>query len=205
MERKLQERMVGASVLIIALVIIGPMLLDHGFDDRVAQKTIPGQRAEELRTHTFRLNESRAGQGPAVPPVRSVVPTKLPAPVARVEAEFGHARANAPPASASASAEPKGEAGVVQSPAKTPGARPAEPRGAGDWVIQVGTFGQKANAVRLVASLKKRGFAAFMTPITRAGKTLYRVRVGPPGSREAAAGVASRLEAAGQTGQIVTR
>ena len=62
--------------------------------------------------------------------------------------------------------------------------------------MQVGTFGQKDNAERLAASLKRRGFAAFVSPATRSGRTLYRVRVGPAGTREAATSVAARLAAA---------
>jgi DedD protein len=71
--------------------------------------------------------------------------------------------------------------------------------------VQVGTFGLKDNADRLAARLKQQGFAAFVSPAERSGKTLYRVRVGPPGSREAAAAVVARLAATGQTGQIVAR
>ena len=87
-------------------------------------------------------------------------------------------------------------------PAPSPAARPATAAG-GDWLVQVGTFGQKDNAERLAASLKQRGFAAFVSPLSRPDKTLYRVRVGPAGSREAAADVAGKLAAAGQSGQIV--
>jgi DedD protein len=71
--------------------------------------------------------------------------------------------------------------------------------------VQVGTFGQKANADRLVASLRNRGFEAFVSATERAGKPLYRVRVGPAGSRDAATATAGRLSQAGQSGQIVSQ
>ena len=46
MERKLQERMVGAGVLILALVIVGPMVLDGGSDRTVRmRKRFPGNAA----------------------------------------------------------------------------------------------------------------------------------------------------------------
>ena len=70
-------------------------------------------------------------------------------------------------------------------------------------MVQVGTFGQKANAERLVKDLRAKGFDAFVSELERSGKLLYRVRVGPAGTREAAADLARRLAAAGQAGQLV--
>jgi len=84
-----------------------------------------------------------------------------------------------------------------------PVAAPAQ--SSGGWLVQVGTFGQKANAERLAAGLKAKGFAAVVSPTQRAGDTMYRVRVGPAGTREAALAVAARLSAAGQSGQVVTQ
>lgn len=48
------------------------------------------------------------------------------------------------------------------------------------WVVQLGTFGEKANADRLISELRKKGFDAYVRPITKAeGTRLYRVYVGP--------------------------
>jgi DedD protein len=203
MERKLQERMVGAGVLVIALVIVGPMLLDSRSGSDVAN-VVPGQRSDELRTHTFRLDEppvdTVATPSAAPPPT---MPASTPAPVMPAAGEpSGLAASAQQPGSAETSARARDAPGDA-SPARTPVSAPSAL--AGDWLVQVGTFGQKNNANRLAAGLKERGFAAFVSPATRGGKTLYRVRVGPPGSREDAAGVASRLAAAGHTGQIVTQ
>jgi DedD protein len=208
MERKLQERMVGAGVLIIALVIVGPMILDGRSDD-VTEDAIPGQRSEELRTHTFQMNEAASSparpteipQPPALPaPGRQPVispGTNLPPPATQVTA------AAPPPKPAvvevPAAPVPKVAEPATKAPVPPPGARTV----AGDWLVQVGTFGQKDNADRLTASLKQRGFAAFVSSAARSGKTLYRVRVGPAGTREEAGKVATRLAAAGQAGQIV--
>ena len=75
MERKLQERMVGAGVLILALVIVGPMILDGGSGDDVAQDAVPGQRSDELRTHTFSLSQP----SPAGPTARDSESMAVPA------------------------------------------------------------------------------------------------------------------------------
>jgi DedD protein len=206
MERKLQERMVGAGVLVIALVIIGPMLLDSRSGSDVTEDTVPGQRSEELRTHTFRLDESREQQA-------ATRLTRQPQPSASPSVNIpGPPQAERPAVSETNSPPPPatGNAGAAAAPAAQSGSRPAQKPVAtppapatGEWLVQVGTFGQKDNADRLVARLKQRGFPAFVSPTTRNGKTLYRVRVGPAGTREAASDVAERLAAAGHPGQVV--
>ncbi len=223
MERKLQERLVGAGVLIFALVIVGPMILDGGPAGGDDQAEIPGQRPDEIRTQTFQLNESAAPPAtvPVVPAAPAAAPPRDPAAVTLPEP----AQPPASPAQLAApvpASEPERPV-AMPAPAKSlppaPGREPAKaapPRPAGaettaaagagaGFLVQVGTFGQKDNAQRLVRTLTGRGFAAFVSPLSRDGKTLYRVRVGPPGAREAAEGLASRLAAAGQSGQVVAQ
>lgn len=227
MERKLQERMVGAGILVLALVVIGPLLLDgeprHSADGELP----PGQRVDEIRTHTFRLDQASPGAPPR-PAVAPIAPPPSPR-APRNEAAAGVERAApamAEPMPAVAEpAAPKPQAVVevrpdpvptkVQPPSsEEPRSRPAAtakpeaatpPRDAGGWVVQVGTFGQKANADRLAASLKRAGFDAYVSPSARGDKSLYRVRVGPAAARDEAADLASRLAAAGHAGQVVAR
>jgi DedD protein len=70
-------------------------------------------------------------------------------------------------------------------------------------VVQLGSFGQRENAERLARELKSQGFAAFVSPLTHTGRTLYRVRVGPEEQRGAAEELARRLTSAGHAGSIV--
>lgn len=207
MERKLQERLVGAGVLILALVIVGPMILDGGPPGDEAEPPVPGQRPDELHTQTFSLNEPTRARAPEPGPA----PTAVPAPptVPRVEPSAPAAPPVAPAAAVAEQAPPAPAPVVEPSPpaaaaSPRPSPEPAAPA-AGGFVVQVGTFGQKDNAERLVRTLKGRGFAAQVSPTSRGGKTLYRVRVGPAGSREAAAGVARELAAAGHPGQVVAQ
>lgn len=222
MERKLQERMVGAGVLILALVILGPMILSGGNGERPSG--VPNQQGEEIRSHTFSLD--RKPLPPAAQPLppgapRDVAslapaaPASRPPPVtAAVPAEI------AKPAPAEPVSAPAPEPTVVKA---TPPPKPQQPEplskpqqsgppGKGDadatggrWVVQVGTFGQKANADRLVATIRTSGFDAFISATDRGGKPLYRVRVGPAGTREAASEIAARLAQSGQAGQVVSQ
>jgi DedD protein len=226
MERKLQQRMVGAGVLILALVILGPMVLDGGSGTPVEEEAVPGQRTDELRTHTFRLDPAATDKANApAPPSAGPPPAAasagearpLPAPVVAPPPETTAAPAAAVSVGAVAkrTAEPTADPGRAAPPAVASTAAPppavpqstAQPGAAtgGGWLVQVGTFGQQDNSERLVKTLTGRGFAAFASPTTRGGKTLYRVRVGPAGSREAAAAMADRLAAAGQSGQVVAQ
>jgi DedD protein len=65
----------------------------------------------------------------------------------------------------------------------------------GEWVVQVGAFGSAEAARRLVDELSAAGYAAQLAPVTRAGRTLHRVRVGPASGRPAAEQLAERLKA----------
>lgn len=219
MERKLQERMIGAAVLVIALVIVGPLVLDGGQQGDLDADAIPGQRSDELHTRTIDLRAPAATAAATPPPdaVPVATPAVVPATVAPAAA--------APEASAEAAAAPAvpDAATVVRQPAPQPvqppaPARPASsgtppapapaaqgPAGSGAWLVQVGTFSQKGNAEKLAATLKGGGFAPSISTVTSGGRKLYRVRVGPAGSREAAASLARRLAAAGHPGTVVSQ
>ncbi|CAA0087923.1 Cell division protein DedD [Zhongshania aliphaticivorans] len=54
------------------------------------------------------------------------------------------------------------------------------------WVVQVGVFGSQSNADGLKKSLQSAGYKAFIDEISRNGKPLYRVLVGPVISNEKA-------------------
>jgi len=228
MERKLQERMIGAGVLVVALALLAPLLLDGTPQGSVDAGGVPGQRPDELRTHTFTVGgaRDRASGDPAASDTR---PTGIaaanpasqppppaasgPAPAATVPAAAAPAPDPvplAPPPTAAASPAPKpvpagAEPGAAPAaaPAKAPAPARAAPAASGGWVVQVGTFGQRENAERLATGLKGKGFAAAVSATSRAGKTMYRVRVGPAGSKDEARAVADRLKAAGQAGQVV--
>ena len=72
------------------------------------------------------------------------------------------------------------------------------------WVVQIGSFGDRKNAEKEVASLKAKGFPAFVRRfVTAEDKVLYRVRIGPEKDRSRAEKLSERLSKAGIKGQIV--
>jgi DedD protein len=70
------------------------------------------------------------------------------------------------------------------------------------WTVQLGSFGSRENADRLVHQLKLKGYAAFVSETVSHGHKWYRVRVGPEHDRAAAAAVAARLRATGHAGTL---
>jgi cell division septation protein DedD len=54
------------------------------------------------------------------------------------------------------------------------------------WIVQVGSFSSSANAENVVASLRLKGMSAYQETLTSSGSEIFRVRVGPFLSRDAA-------------------
>jgi DedD protein len=231
MERKLLERMLGAAALVAALVVLGPLLLD-GNRNSLPRRDGPaaGGSAEELQTHTVTLQASGRLRPTSVSEDRAVSRTGiapgLPTPVSGTATEQQPAPAPARPATAP---EPMGarvpaprptSVGDATAPAidttkttrtgDTGAGRPVQAAKAAPvaasseaWAVQVGTFGERANAERLTRQLTERGFAAFLSPFSRGGKIFFRVRVGPAHDRASAAELARQLATAGHAGPVV--
>jgi cell division septation protein DedD len=54
-----------------------------------------------------------------------------------------------------------------------------------------------------VKELNGAGYRAYISPVTRSGKTLHRVRVGPEGDKAGAEQLARRLKARGLPATVV--
>src|SRR5688572_29013884 len=132
---------------------------------------------------------------PGIPPALSSTDSAASSPSASRPASA----AGAPPDAGSARAPP-----AAQTTPRADTARPvpvgAEPR---SFVVQLGSFGSKENAERLVRDMTAKGFATFIAPITTNGRELYRVRVGPTRDRASAEALAAQLKRMGQSGSIV--
>lgn len=87
-----------------------------------------------------------------------------------------------------------------------PAAKPpaAKPPASGAWVVQLGSFGEPANAKRLADRVATFGYEAHVSDFRSGGRLLHRVRLGPHGTRGEAEAVASSLSAHGFPAQVVT-
>ena len=75
---------------------------------------------------------------------------------------------------------------------------------AGDWAVQLGSFGDEENARRLADRIAAYGHKPRISDYQSGGRLMYRVRVGPHATRAAAEAAASSLSAHGFVAQVVT-
>ncbi len=197
MDRALKERIIGAIVLVLFVVLVVPVFLDgpSNSGEVISQLVpLPGQSGEE--NQTIILNRDRtqpvpaasSNNPPAAEPQREVKPEPELEPEQKSEPEPEPESEHEP-----AQAEPEVVVAAVAEPASSTGM----------WAVQLGSFGNKENADKLAADLKKLGFAAFRSQLATSSGELHRVRVGPQKDRESAEAVAEQLSKAGQKGQVV--
>ena len=188
MDRALKERIIGAAVLVVFVVMIVPVFLDGppaGGEIVSERVPLPGQAAQD-DSRTVVLERDRKEPVPAT--------AEQAAPERRQET----ARQPQPAAAAETDPEPKKPAPDPIPQAQLPDSSPT-----GMWVVQLGSFENQQNAERLAADLRKQGFAAFLSQLSMDSGRLHRVRIGPQKDRESAEAMAARLQKAGHKGQVV--
>ena len=195
MERALKERIIGAIVLVIFVVLVVPIFLDGPSDDGeiVSQRVLlPGQKDQDMKTVVLERgrsepipvvnssgdNSAKSDEVPAEPRVMQPTPETVPQQeIVRVE----------------------------QDPSPRPPAEPQEPAASttGMWAVQLGSFSNKENAEKLAADLRKQGYAAFLSQLQTSSRQLHRVRIGPQKDRASAEAMAARLLKVNHKGQVV--
>jgi DedD protein len=192
MERALKERIIGAAVLVLVVVLLVPVFLDGtpGGDEIVSERVpLPGQA--EQKSQTVVLDRDR----------------KDPVPVATGSTPAQKQKQEPPPKPLVKQAEPE-----TLKPDPDPEPEPARPAAeesaanassTGMWAVQLGSFGNQENAERLAADLRKQGHAAFLSQVMTSDGQRHRVRIGPQKDRAAAEAVAASLKTAGYDGKVL--
>ena len=70
------------------------------------------------------------------------------------------------------------------------------------YAVQLAAYSDDKGANALATRLKRSGYPAYTEPLKTSRGTLWRVRVGPYSSRDAATGVRDKLKAEGQSGIV---
>lgn len=180
MELRARERLVGALVLVAAVVMVVPAILK-------GRAPAPENESDEA-TRRFVVKLA-----PAEAPPREEVPVPEP----ELPRESARAVAASPPPDVAASGEelsasvPRAETAAPVRPARAN--RPAAAAESPAWAIQLGAFSNRDSADKLVSDLRRRGYSAFVLEYRATGKVLYRVRVGPEQDRKRAEEIAARL------------
>jgi DedD protein len=212
MDRRVKERLIGASILVALIVLVVPELLSGPKPAAgPPAATLPAATPEPIRNVTVDLSTSKPAANPdadaavaspasaaiaapadhdANPPGSATSPT-LPNP-------SPHAASNPAPASAAGAANPPIRPAAVESPARSPISQ------ARAWSVQLGSFASRANADNLTRQLKGQGFSVFVAPGGSGSNVRYRVRVGPLADRESAERMAAKLKTLGHVSSLVS-
>jgi DedD protein len=223
MDESLKARLIGATVLVAVAVILVPELLSGRGP---AHAAAPDEASPGTRKSVIVLSPGGAAQ-PAVPvesapgplpaptlPVQEstldALPGGLPEPAATLaDTNPAPVAAGVTPAAAKPDTPPTAAPTPTPAPAAAtppPATRPAPPPPAavrGAWAVQVGAFGSTSAADKVVGELRAAGFRAYVSPVQRSGKTLYRVRVGPEPERARADALATTLKGRGLPATVV--
>lgn len=198
MSHDLKRRLIGATVLISLAIIFLPMILEHEplMVDRGDMQPIPKAVDEKFKSSLIRDEvpeeqprpvASQSSPSTPAPATEKPVPksaspkTAEAASPAKPEPVKQEPKPETKPASqeiveAASTAKPEP---VKQEPKPAPKPAPTKP-GPSAWVIQVGSFSNQDNALKLVQRLREAGLDTMdPQPAVVNGKQLYRVKVGP--------------------------
>ncbi len=196
MERALKERIIGAVVLVIFVVLVVPIFLDGPprEGEIVSQRVLlPGQEGQDIKTVVLERGRSE------------------PIPVATSKERSADA-SNTNDREPDNKPEPQPVIGPVSAkvddapqPSSQRQTEPPKPAASttGMWAVQLGSFSNKENAEKLAADLRKQGYAAFLSQLQTSSGQLHRVRIGPQKDRQSAEAMAARLLKAGHKGQVL--
>lgn len=232
MDEPLKARLIGAIILVVLAVFLIPELLQGrraetpetgaqgvGRGTRTYTIVLPGaaQSTEAAQVKP----EATATKPPALPtpvPDASSAPPQQTSPVSSGSMDVAAEAAKRPSTSTEAASPLADKApvdlknaaaattSVPTAPLPSPPASPPKQVSAavkGGWSVQVGAFGSSATAGKLVADLKGDGYMAYVSPISKGGKTLHRVRVGPEAARPDADRLAAKLKGKGLPATVV--
>jgi DedD protein len=208
MDQGLKERLVGAAVLIAVAVWLIPWVLDGPeapLETNGRSLQLPAtEEPMPMRTQTLRLGDAAESATEGVPTAAPlVIETATVDPPAAPEGE-SQAGAGAGSGETQAVAAARTELERAAPPAAQPAPatttappKPAPAVASGDWIVQLGSFGEQANARRVAQRAGTFGYKAEVSSVKSGGRTLYRVRVGPQKTRAEADAAASALRAHG--------
>ena len=174
MERRLKERLIGAAVLVMLVVIFIPMILDDSVQSEmeITKTNIPDRPATNFNSRII--------------PIEEVVPVKSPVFSDSEVSQASEIKPASPedPIDITQSANAGIGSGLLSS--KTGQEKHAsstvgesESRGLIAWVVQLGSFSNQDNANALVKNLRDEGYSGYAETINTASGLIYRVRVGP--------------------------
>ena len=213
MDRRIKERLIGATILVALIVLIVPELLSG--PKPAPLPPLAAGLPPSTRNVSVNLATSKATPELQAADAAAAAAGETPAAGAANAVAANAVAANAGAASTSTittlraqeSAAPPLETSVSSPKSGAESTRAAASsevlaQGRRGWAVQLGSFASRANAEKLLHQLPGSGFYVISSG---SGPSLrYRVRMGPLADRSAAARAVTKLKAEGHAATIVT-
>ena len=204
LKRRARRRLLGAIVLVTAIVVVLPMALD----------TEPRPVSQNI---TIRIpsTDSEAFKAKVAPPPPAKAPdSKSAAPQADAKSAAAPAALkdkDAPKPAAQPETAKSAKAPAVKAPEKAPAkttaktTKPAAKPGGSPFVVQVIALADAEKAQRLQGQISAAGVKSYTEVVKTVKGDVTRVRAGPFATREAAEKARDQLKSLGMNGNITTR
>jgi len=205
LKRRARRRLLGAVVLVAAIIVGLPMVLDSEPKPvsreitvkipspdagTFTAKVLPQPAAKDAKA-AAKAVESKTAAKPAEEQKAAAAAPVPPSPVAVTEAP-----------KVAAKETPKAAKAAPAKSSKTP--KPAKPA-AGQFVVQVIALADAEKAKQMQAKITAAGIRAYTEIIKTAKGDVTRVRAGPFATREAAEKAREQLKSIGMNGNVTTR
>lgn len=224
MDRRVKERLVGATILVVLIVLIVPELLS-GPKPKPAAAPIPAHPEEPVGPPPVRnvtvdllVGQTTGEAETAAPSAAAPPPPDTPsAPAASAEDAASAAaprdqpaapagamprRDQAPPTITTLRAQQAAQP-ALENEGSPPRSAPAAAVPRRGWVVQLGSFASRVNAETLVHRLKAHDSSAYVSSGGKGPALRYRVRIGPLADRAAAERVRLKLVKEGYAASLV--
>ena len=210
LRKRARRRLIGAIVLVIAMVVVLPMVLDS--EPKPVSQDID-IRIPSPDAGTFTSKIVPVAPGPEAKPAPKPRAAVKPDAVSAADSKAPKAPPPAPaaPAGKSEAAATATEPGTA---AAKPAAKPPAPEqtvkktastSAGRFVVQVVALADAQKANQMQQQISAAGMQSYTEVVKTDGGNMTRVRVGPFATREAAEKAQQQLKGIGFDGKVVPR
>lgn len=174
------------------------------FVDKLPQRTAEQDRAEAERNKTWDPNAALTPNPQPLPASATAAPAAVPAVTGASPGPSPKTTASTTTAPASAAAASgRDPAAILADAADTPASSTDAGPAAFTYLVQVGAFTRTQDAEARRAALAMQGFTAKVQEREQAGRTVYRVRLGPFDTKAEADAVQLKLQGVDIEGQLV--
>jgi DedD protein len=212
LKKRARRRLVGAIVLVTAIAVVLPMILDSEPQpsSQNVEIQIPSPNAGEFKPKSAAAQPEADKSAKAAPEGEKHGGSALPEPVSPIgeptSPSSDEKLAMAKPAAVEKSRSSP-DAGSKERAEKPSPSKDTAPKSSADgaYVVQVAALSDAAKAKQLQKRMAGTGLKTYTEVVTTASGRVTRVRAGPYSSREAAEKARTQLKKAGFDGQVMAK